>query len=91
MIKLLAAHVQAAMCLVDLPKQSAVEMVVHVSYRFDLPRFYAEAHRVLRPGGTLAALAAGTRDSTRPAISTFALTLHRLRRRDGAIRAGPVR
>lgn len=23
--------------------------------RFDLPRFYAEAHRVLRPGGVLAA------------------------------------
>jgi hypothetical protein len=28
---------------------------VHVRGRFDLPRFYAEAHRVLRPGGVLAA------------------------------------
>ncbi len=26
-----------------------------VRHRFDLPKFYAEAHRVLRPGGTLAA------------------------------------
>ena len=32
-----------------------VSFQARVHHRFDLPRFYAEAHRVLRPGGVLAA------------------------------------